>query len=108
MGATGLEPVTPQLVDHARVAGGGLSPWKVKRILAALSCVFTFALRRGYITMHPSQLLERDERPHPLRSGQRVLTRTELARLFTPVRADTGRCLSPPPTRGCGSRKCWG
>ncbi len=60
----------------------GLSPWTVKRILGALSCVFTFALRRGYIAAHPFHRLERDERPHPLRSEQRVLTRTELARLF--------------------------
>lgn len=60
----------------------GLSPWTVKRILGALSCVFTFALRRGYIATHPFHRLERDERPHPLRSDQRVLTRTELARLF--------------------------
>src|SRR6266540_540560 len=59
-----------------------LSPWTVKRILAALSCVFTFALRRGYIATHPFQRLERDERPHPLRSDQRVLTQRELARLF--------------------------
>jgi integrase len=59
-----------------------LAPWTIKRILAALSCVFTFALRRGYITSHPFQRLERDERPHPLRSDQRVLTRAELARLF--------------------------
>ena len=61
----------------------GLSPWTVKRMLGALSCVFTFALRRGYVTTHPFQRLERDERPHPLRSDQRVLTRTELARFFT-------------------------
>lgn len=60
----------------------GLSPWTVKRILAALSCVFTFALRRGYVNAHPFDRLERDERPHPLRSGQRVLTATELTRLF--------------------------
>jgi integrase len=60
----------------------GLSPWTVKRILGALSCVFTFALRRGYINTHPFHRLERDERPHPLCSDQRVLTRTELARLF--------------------------
>src|SRR6266542_6767099 len=45
----------------------GLSPWTVKRILGALSCVFTFALRRGYIATHPFHCLERDERPHPLR-----------------------------------------
>src|SRR2546428_2652949 len=31
----------------------GLSPWTIKRILAALSCVFTFALRRGYINAQP-------------------------------------------------------
>ncbi len=60
----------------------GLSPWTVKRILGALSCVFTFALRRGYVGTHPFHRLERDERPHPLRSDQRVLTRTELARMF--------------------------
>src|SRR6266540_4356009 len=60
----------------------GLSPWTIKRILGALSCVFTFALRRGYIATHPFHRLERDERPHPLRSEQRVLTRSELTRLF--------------------------
>jgi integrase len=60
----------------------GFSPWTVKRILGALSCVFTFALRRGYITTHPFLRLERDERPHPLPSDQRVLTQAELARLF--------------------------
>jgi hypothetical protein len=38
-----------------------LSPWTVKRILAALSCVFTFGLRRGYIATHPFQRLERDD-----------------------------------------------
>jgi integrase len=60
----------------------GLSPWTIKRILGALSCVFTFALRRGYIATHPFHRLVRDERPHPLRSDQRVLTRSELTRLF--------------------------
>jgi integrase len=59
-----------------------LSPWTIKGVLGALSCVFTFALRRGYIFIHPFHRLERDERPHPLRSDQRVLTKTELARLF--------------------------
>jgi hypothetical protein len=60
----------------------GLSPWTIKRILGALSCVLTFALRRGYISAHPFDRLERDERPHPLRSDQRVLTQTELGRLL--------------------------
>jgi integrase len=58
----------------------GLSPWTIKRILGALSCVFTFAVRRGYTAAHPVHRLERDERPHPLHSEQRVLTQTELAR----------------------------
>jgi integrase len=61
----------------------GLSPWSVKRILGALSCVFSYSLRRGYINQHPFACLERDERPHPIGSDQRVLTRSELARLFS-------------------------
>jgi integrase len=44
--------------------------------------VFTFALRRGCIATHPFYKLERDERPHPLCSDQRVLTQIELARLL--------------------------
>jgi integrase len=60
----------------------GLSPWSVKRILGALSCVFSYSLRRGYISQHPFACLERDERPHPIGSDQRVLTRSELVRLF--------------------------
>jgi len=60
----------------------GLSPWSVKRILGALSSVFSYSLRRGYINQHPFRCLERDERPHPIGSDQRVLTRSELARLF--------------------------
>jgi integrase len=59
-----------------------LSPWTVKRILGALSCVYTFALRRGYVNSHPFERLEHDERPHPLQSDQRVLTQSEFARLF--------------------------
>jgi integrase len=60
----------------------GLAPWTVKGILGALSCVFTYALRRGYIGAHPFWRLERDERPRLLRSKQRALSRAELARLF--------------------------
>jgi integrase len=74
---------TDDVVAVARdLQADGLSPWTVKRILGALSCVFTFALRRGYVNSHPFDRLERDERPHPLRSDQRVLTQSELARLF--------------------------
>jgi hypothetical protein len=79
----------------------GLSPWTIKRILGALSCVFTFALRRGHIATHPFQRLERDERPHPLRSDQRVLTERELASspvsgFVPPAPLRHGGCRTPP------------
>ncbi len=66
----------------------GLSPWTIKGVLGALSCVFSFALRRGYIGSHPFHRLERDERPRPLRSDQRVLSQAQLGRLLAccPVR----------------------
>src|SRR3954453_16593817 len=60
----------------------GLSPWTVKRILGELSCVLSYALRRGYICEHPLRRLERDERPHPLPTALRVLSQDELARLL--------------------------
>jgi len=66
-----------------QLSARGLSPWSVKRILSALSCVLSYFLRRGYINQHPFACLERDERPHPIGSHQRVLTRAELARLFS-------------------------
>lgn len=73
--------------DVARFAGDlstrGLSAWSIKRLLGALSCVLSFALRRGYISRHPFAALTRDERPHPRSSEQRVLTRSELARLLS-------------------------
>jgi hypothetical protein len=47
----------------------GLSPWTVKRIPGALSCVFTFALRRGYVATHPFHRLERDGCASPRCSG---------------------------------------
>jgi integrase len=84
----------------------GLSPWTIKRILGALSCVFTFALRRGYISTHPFHRLERDERPHPQRSDQRVLTRSELTRLSQHVQGGIGRCSRPAHTPACASRRC--
>ncbi len=84
LGRRRLALITPDDVVAVmrELQADGLSPWTIKRILGALSCVFTFALRRGYIATHPFHRLERDERPHPLRSDQRVLTQTELARLF--------------------------
>jgi hypothetical protein len=86
----------------------GLSPWTIKRILGALSCVFTFALRRGYIATHPFHRLERDERPHPLRSGQRVLTPQSWGDSSPPVRTAIGPCSSPGRTRVCVCPKCSG
>ncbi len=86
----------------------GLSPWTIKRILGALSCVFTFALRRGYISTHPFHRLERDERPHPLRSEQRVLTQKELARLFAACPQRYRPLLLTGASRGCGSPRCSG
>jgi integrase len=44
--------------------------------------VLSYALRRAYISRHPFACLERDERPHPIASDQRVLSRSELTRLF--------------------------
>jgi Phage integrase, N-terminal SAM-like domain len=58
----------------------GLSAWTIKGILGTLSCVFSYALRRGYIGSHPFGRLERDERPHPPQGQQRVLSQGELAR----------------------------
>jgi integrase len=60
----------------------GLSAWTIKGILGTLSCVFSYALRRGYIGSHPFGRLERDERPHPPQGQQRVLSQGELARLL--------------------------
>jgi integrase len=83
LGRRRLVLITPDdvVAVSRELQADGLSPWTVKRILGAVSSVFTYALRRGYITMHPFHRLERDERPHPLRSEQRVLNKTELARL---------------------------
>jgi integrase len=60
-----------------------LAPWTIKGILGTLSCVFSYAYRRGLIGSHPFERLERDERPHPLTREQRVLSRAEIVRLLT-------------------------
>jgi integrase len=84
LGRRRLALITPDdVVTLMReLRAGGLSPWTIKQILGALSCVFTFALRRGYVVSNPLHRLERDERPHPLGSEQRVLSQAELARLL--------------------------
>ncbi len=84
----------------------GLSPRTIKRILGALSCVFTFALRRGYVATHPFHRLERDERPHPLRSDQRYSARQSSPDFSPRVQGDIGRCSQRARTRACGSPKC--
>ena len=78
--------LAPQLHDQ------GLSPWSIKRILGALSSILSYALRRGYISQHPFASLERDERPHPSRSDQRVLARAEIVRLLSAALRGTGHC----------------
>ena len=72
----------------SELRGEGLSGWTINGLLVPLSCVFNFAVRRSYIASNPLRRLHPDERPHPGPSDQRVLTRTELARLLhaTPVR----------------------
>lgn len=84
LGGRRLSLITPDdvVVILRALEAEGLSPWTIKRILGALSCVFTYALRRGYISTHPFHRLERDERPHPLRSEQRVLAQGELSRML--------------------------
>jgi hypothetical protein len=85
-----------------------LSPWTVERILGALSCVFTFALRRGYIAPIPSSgsnatsgriRCAPTSAPSPAQSSRDC---------SPPVRRDIGRCCSRGRTRGCGSPRCWG
>lgn len=84
LGRRRIAAITPDEVVSLthRLSAEGLSPWTVKRILAAFSCVLSYALRRGFISRHPFACLEQDERPRPLASDQRVLTGSELARLF--------------------------
>jgi integrase len=79
-----IAAITPDEVVAltCQLCAQGLSPWSVRRILGALSCVFSYALRRGHINQHPFACLEQDERPHPIASDQHVLTRSELVRLF--------------------------
>lgn len=72
----------------SELRGEGLSGWTINGLLVPLICVFSFAVRRSYIASNPLQRLHPDERPHPGPSDQRVLSRTELARLLraAPVR----------------------
>jgi integrase len=106
LGRRRLQTITPDDVVALlrELQSEDLSPWTIKGILGTLSCVLSYALRRGYIGSHPFGRLERDERPHPPPSKQRVLSQRELARLLRscPKRyrpllatgADTGMRLS--------------
>jgi len=71
----------------SELRGEGLSGWTINGLLVPLSCVFNFAVRRSYLASNPLRRLHPDERPHPGPCDQRVLSRTELARLLraTPV-----------------------
>ncbi|MGH3001738.1 MAG: tyrosine-type recombinase/integrase [Gaiellaceae bacterium] len=83
LGRRRITAITPDAVVALmrQLQTTGLSPWSVKRILGVLSSVLSYARRRGYIGVHPFECLERDERPHPRQSNQRVLTRSELTHL---------------------------
>jgi hypothetical protein len=52
--------------------------------------VMRFARRCGWIVAAPVGLLERDERPRPVRRRQRVLGRAEIERLLAPAHGATG------------------
>lgn len=84
LGRRRLVLITPDDIVHVTrdLQAEGLAPWTIKGILGVLSCVFSYAHRRGLIGAHPFERLERDERPHPLASEQRVLSESELARLL--------------------------
>jgi integrase len=90
LGHRQVQLITPDdiaaLVSELRAKG--LSLWTVNGLLVPLSCVFSFAVRRGYVSSNPLRRLHPDERPHPPLSDQRVLSRAELARLLqaTPLR----------------------
>jgi hypothetical protein len=86
----------------------GLSPWTIKRILGALSCVFTFALRRGYIARilsTGSSATSGRIRCAPTNASSPAQSSRASS---PPVRTATGRCSSPGRTRVCVCPRCSG
>jgi len=70
--------------------GKGCSAKTTANALATLHSILRYALRHGWITIDPVDLLEPDERPRLVRRRQRVLGRTEIERLLA---------ACPPPGR---------
>jgi integrase len=81
-----------------------LTPWGIRAVLTPLSRVFSFAVRRGFVTSNPVRGLERGERPSVGKRDLRILSSEEVERLldacdetmrvFVAVSAFTGARLS--------------
>jgi integrase len=56
--------------------------WTVRGVLVALSRVFAYAVRRGYVATNPVSRLERGERPSVGRHERRVLSSNEITALL--------------------------
>lgn len=74
------EQVAGRIVNKQRKTG--YAAWTIRGILVALSRVFAFGVRRGYLTVNPVSRLERGERPRVARRERRVLTSDEIAALL--------------------------
>jgi integrase len=81
-----------------------LTPWGIRAVLTPLSRVFSFAIRRGFVTSNPVRGLERGERPSVGKRELRILNSEEVellldacdetTRVFVAVSAFTGARLS--------------
>jgi integrase len=56
--------------------------WTIRGVLVALSRVFAYAVRRGYVSGNPVSRLERGERPSVGRRERRVLSGDEITKLL--------------------------
>ena len=56
--------------------------WTIRGVLVALSRVFAYAVRHGYVASNPVSRLERGERPSVGRHERRVLSSDEIRALF--------------------------
>jgi hypothetical protein len=86
----------------------GLSPWTIKRILGALSCVFTS--RSAAATSTPTPSTGWSATSGRIRCAlTSASSPAQNSLVFSPpARAATSRCFSPGRTRACASRRCLG
>jgi integrase len=69
--------------DNGRNRDSGYSPATIKNTLGPVSRVFKYAVRRGYISHNPFDLLDSDERPKgDSEREQRILDKDELGKLL--------------------------